>query len=252
MQAEQRFQLVRTNKCIRGEPESSKEDYDTVSVVLLRQLQRKIIETRKSAWFSQFCTVFLRVLDPRTSSTGMRFIGLGTGSLSREDSLRQVAFLISLLQIVSLEVAPLPVSCECFDPLFSECDARILSLFGVAVPMINLFGAYRVPEGSWLVAFMPHCGRSLYHNLLVGCWNSLSHLVLIGNDLTKYNFKRGKKKCAVDCVQPAILVHQPVVSSMKKNDNAFSDLCLSTFHLPTNFKTQPISLKLLSPTAIEC
>ncbi|KAL5490460.1 hypothetical protein ACEPAI_5293 [Sanghuangporus weigelae] len=108
---------------------------------------------------------------------------LGLGSPSESAQARfQLSFLLELRD----KILPNPVGIIAFDPVFSPEDKLLLTSLGIQIFPDNREGKHEL-EGATL-AFMPHCDRALYENLLRANWRpeAIADLLLIGNDLRGY------------------------------------------------------------------
>ncbi|XP_056008981.1 SRR1-like protein isoform X2 [Ostrea edulis] len=107
----------------------------------------------------------------------------------------QLALLLALRD--NLQVSPNDVLL--YDPKFFEAEKELLSSLGLQVLSENEEGKRQCEKTT--LFYMPHCGKSLYNNLLSANWtpDRLCHLIIIGNSFTNMvqNFPSSTlKKCA--------------------------------------------------------
>ncbi|XP_062582514.1 SRR1-like protein [Saccostrea cucullata] len=120
----------------------------------------------------------------------------------------QLALLLALRE--DLQISPPGV--QLYDPKFFTAEKEVLSEFGFHVLSENEEGK-RSCDSSTLF-YMPHCGKSLYNNLLFANWSPdrLCHLIIIGNSFSNMiqNLPSSTmKKCA-----PLIMKIQPYMEEI--------------------------------------
>merc|ERR1712154_589674 len=115
--------------------------------------------------------------------------GLGSFSASAS-SLQQTAFLCAFARALRsstdknqrLRLSKL----ECFEPMLSETEARVLCSLGATVLSEDAKGAFGVEAEAVTFCFLPHAPRFLYSNLLTQNWHSLGKLCIFGNSFEQY------------------------------------------------------------------
>lgn len=166
-----------------------------------QQLQRILSEAQKT--------------NPEETSNQPHVVGLalGIGNLSDPQCMAQMGCFLSLFHCLgkNSSLAGLTWELRYYDPVASPLDIAVCEKLGICFEKFNCFCAYRASRSSTnvdkaevntvhcdaLVAFMPHCGLTLYSNILASnCFeNSLcDRLVLIGNDLSTYRDRTCLKK----------------------------------------------------------
>lgn len=212
----------------------------------------------------------------------LRLVGLGIGTFTCgacSSALLQMGLFIVVKTLltglvekcVQLEL-PVRTTAECFDPVASACDKEVCQELGITMPTQNHYGAYEVvdtvAEASLLVAFMPHCSATLYHNLFVANWPQQPHasdttpmsspwerILLIGNDLSRYvsnpQVARNRKNC-ITSLLPAMVIEPCFhdksrsrkldggiggVTSYSDVERAFSDLTIVSVRSSSDIAT---------------
>lgn len=111
-------------------------------------------------------------------------ISLGIGDPCKSQGSRlQVAVAKKIMDDCSL------LSSYFYDPMICGNCPHILDQLGFTVLDENTEGSYSFEKDS--VFFMPHCPRTLYHNLLAANWKPdlLTNMFIIGNSFSAYNEK---------------------------------------------------------------
>ncbi|KAG6623739.1 Protein Kinase [Phytophthora cinnamomi] len=124
-------------------------------------------------------------------------VGYGLGSFcASSNAVHQLGFLVALKEALgagkataTAEVAAgadkIQHRAEIFDPAMNKSDAAIAESLDVSVIQDNEHGRRRVARNT--VFFMPHCGKTLYENVLACNWGpELNRLVIIGNSFSAY------------------------------------------------------------------
>ena len=157
----------------------------------------------------QVLEALVDVLQRYPSCCMVRLLGLGIGPLTSETSLVQSQYFLYLTEAIKQVRYVRCVDCSVFDPLMSDVDRLVFEKIGIGCESRNVFGAYRVPNDTVLIAFMPHCPITLYRNLLAANWPAvpfsssekggsgdvaeaaisepLQRLMILGNDFAAYN-----------------------------------------------------------------
>ncbi|KAH9503177.1 hypothetical protein Btru_070165 [Bulinus truncatus] len=143
----------------------------------------------------------------------------------------QLAFLISLQNKFDKQCT----ACSVYDPVFLDEEKLVLQKYGCEIIHQNEEGCRECTDLT--VAFLPHCGRPLYNNLLWRNLNTpaglgLNNLVLIGNSLSQI-IERTPKSILKDTGSYIIKV-QPFAKEKDLPDNfvlkdVFNDLAVHTF-----------------------
>ncbi|KAG3190855.1 hypothetical protein C6341_g1521 [Phytophthora cactorum] len=118
-------------------------------------------------------------------------VGYGLGSFcASSNAVHQLGFLVALIgaldgRKLTSDVHKIPHCAEIFDPAMNKNDAAIAEHFQLKVIQENEHGRRRVDSNS--VFFMPHCGKTLYQNVLACNWGpAIKRLVIIGNSFSAY------------------------------------------------------------------
>jgi hypothetical protein len=118
-----------------------------------------------------------------------------------------------------------------FDPDFNNEDEAELKALGLTIITENLWGKYPIQEPT--VLFMPHCGISLYENVLRANWKrrNLRDSIFIGNEFQTYidNTPRAKLESRTPClarITPHVQSH--VLPPCGTHPMAFNDLAIQT------------------------
>ncbi|XP_061197815.1 SRR1-like protein [Saccostrea echinata] len=140
----------------------------------------------------------------------------------------QLALLLALRE--DLQIPPSDVLL--YDPKFFMAEKEVLSDFGFHVLSENEEGKRQC--GSSTLFYMPHCGKSLYNNLLFANWSPdrLHHVIIIGNSFTNMvqNVPSSTmKKCA-----PLIMKIQPYAEEILlpgnfQYEDVFNDTVIHLF-----------------------
>jgi Zn finger protein HypA/HybF involved in hydrogenase expression len=126
-------------------------------------------------------------------------LGVGVFSHSSSAALLQMGWFLSLTQALRQQLSQEAVCLMYFDPQAGAFEQRCCDALGVDFGQENMRGAYLPPENHMVIAFMPHCGAALYHNLIVANLRAaegpgelsadLCPLVIVGNDIRKYSVR---------------------------------------------------------------
>ncbi|KAE9361981.1 hypothetical protein PF008_g474 [Phytophthora fragariae] len=120
-------------------------------------------------------------------------VGYGLGSFcASSNAVHQLGFLVALKEALDAGETTVTTSAdriqhraEIFDPAMNKSDAAIAASLDVSVIEDNEHGRRRVARNT--VFFMPHCGKTLYENVLACNWGpSMAKLVIIGNSFSAY------------------------------------------------------------------
>ncbi|KAE9125754.1 hypothetical protein PF007_g6247 [Phytophthora fragariae] len=120
-------------------------------------------------------------------------VGYGLGSFcASSNAVHQLGFLVALKEALDAGETTATTSAdriqhraEIFDPAMNKSDAAIAASLDVSVIEDNEHGRRRVARNT--VFFMPHCGKTLYENVLACNWGpSMAKLVIIGNSFSAY------------------------------------------------------------------
>ncbi|GFO38778.1 srr1-like protein [Plakobranchus ocellatus] len=144
----------------------------------------------------------------------------------------QLAFLLALRDRLGAECT----ACEVFDPVFTSHERSVLKTFNCVLSSQNEEGKRLCSVRT--IAFLPHCGKALYNNLLwrnaasPNC-DSLFNLLLIGNSfqhMVERTPSRQLQKTAnfVQQLQPYIREIQ--VDNNFTHKDIFNDLAIHWFH----------------------
>ncbi|ETK80519.1 hypothetical protein, variant 1 [Phytophthora nicotianae] len=126
-------------------------------------------------------------------------VGYGLGSFcASSNALHQLGFLVALREslesrlrksngdVLAVESSDTIQHCaEIFDPAMNKNDAVIAEHFQLKIILENEHGRRQVDSNT--VFFMPHCGKTLYQNVLACNWGpAIKNLVIIGNSFSAY------------------------------------------------------------------
>ncbi|POM67626.1 Protein Kinase [Phytophthora palmivora] len=126
-----------------------------------------------------------------------KLVGYGLGSFcASSNAVHQLGFLVALRE--ALDEGQMAVEtnadeksdtiqhiAEIFDPAMNKSDAAIAKHFQLTVIQENEHGRRRVESNT--VFFMPHCGKTLYQNVVASNWGpEIKSLVIIGNSFSAY------------------------------------------------------------------
>ncbi|KAJ3101353.1 hypothetical protein HDU97_001394 [Phlyctochytrium planicorne] len=75
---------------------------------------------------------------------------------------------------------------ESYDPVYNELDVQVLNHFSVSIIPINEMGRRKITTPT--LFYMPHCGHSLYANVIASNLStSLNDIIIIGNSFEAYH-----------------------------------------------------------------
>lgn len=131
----------------------------------------------------------------------------------------------------------LNIICYHYDPLFTEIDNEIITLYN-AIPMKNSFNFDYTTEFP-ILYYMIHCNISLYSNILNYHWNDLSKIIIIGNTLINYDIilvSLKERKEDINCVLKLIKYIKSELINITYNEydtqmyNSFNDTSINIFN----------------------
>jgi len=137
-----------------------------------------------------------------------------------------------------------------YDPVFSSFEKATAKLLGFSVISKNEECRRVGTEGRVNVFYMPHCGKTLYSNLIASNWGKpLERLVLIGNSLSNYASPASQSVSlpaisVIDATLPYLTTH-PVSGSSDDVEGvvgAFNDTAVHTFasHTVQDWNPSPV------------
>ena len=179
----------------------------------------------------------------------------GLGSVDDIHSSRhQLALLLLVLDELRKTLGVRVQLVECFDPMFSRVDVHLLrSQCGFRVPEANERCVRRLDDSHLTVAYMPHCGRALYNNLLYANWcvPRLRRLLLIGNSFATMT-SNGSNMVTYSYVADAMTLVDEVklANTSELTSDAFYDLSLHTFARAGDDHNERLLVNKLLPIAI--
>lgn len=140
----------------------------------------------------------------------------------------QLALLVALRE--DLQVPPNDILL--YDPKFLSVEKDVLTSFGLQVLKENE-EAKRCCERPTLF-FMPHCGKSLYNNLLFANWSPdrLCHIVIIGNSFTNMVLNLPSstlKRCAPLVMKIQPFTEEVVFPGNFQYQDVFNDTVIHVF-----------------------
>nr|XP_022345343.1 SRR1-like protein [Crassostrea virginica] len=140
----------------------------------------------------------------------------------------QLALLLAMRE--DLKVPPNDVLL--YDPKFFPLEKEVLRSFGLQVLSENE-EAKRTCEKATLF-YMPHCGKSLYNNLLYANWSPdrLCHVIIIGNSFT--NMVQNLPSSSLKRSAPLIMKIEPFTEEVVfpqnfQYDDVFNDTVIHIF-----------------------
>ncbi|OWZ11933.1 Protein kinase [Phytophthora megakarya] len=172
-------------------------------------------------------------------------VGYGLGSFcASSNAVHQLGFLVALKAALEKETpaaekfATNQHCAEIFDPAMNKSDAEITEHFQLTVIQENEHGRRRVASNT--VFFMPHCGKSLYQNVIACNWGpAIKHLVVIGNSFSAYGDRVLASKEREELLLVTLLPYLkevPLSCGVSKTHDeftryeaAFNDLSVHTF-----------------------
>ncbi|KAA8492947.1 Protein SENSITIVITY TO RED LIGHT REDUCED 1 [Porphyridium purpureum] len=204
--------------------------------------ERNMLE---SAW-TTFVIQQVRLALTCSSDVPRRFskvVALGLGSFEASANARyQLALLRLLLASEHLHEffagdSGQGVAVQIFDPVMSALDREFLR---VNFPMYEQrevssqdTTCFAASQDAPLFMYMPHCGRTLYHNVLHANWSSkaeLTQLIVLGNSFRmyaeQYEFRRQDDKPDASYVETCV------------NNELVKELPLSVHHLAFHVEVQ--------------
>ncbi|TYZ59689.1 hypothetical protein PybrP1_002401 [[Pythium] brassicae (nom. inval.)] len=113
-------------------------------------------------------------------------VSYGLGSFcAASNAVYQLAFARALQEALAAKAAVRVM--EIFDPVMNETDVEIAAHFGFRTIERNECGKRAAVART--VFFMPHCGRTLYENVLASNWSAatLPDVVIVGNSFEAYS-----------------------------------------------------------------
>uniref|UniRef100_K3X6J0 SRR1-like domain-containing protein n=1 Tax=Globisporangium ultimum (strain ATCC 200006 / CBS 805.95 / DAOM BR144) TaxID=431595 RepID=K3X6J0_GLOUD len=170
----------------------------------------------------------------------VNLVSYGLGSFcSSTNAIYQLAYAKALADALSASTNATQSSFEIFDPVMNESDIAIAAHFGFRTIGVNEGGKRAVAAPT--VFFMPHCGKTLYENVVASNWDAaaLPHVVVIGNSFEAYSDRliaaADRQSSALVGVLP-YLSEVPLQSGLPKTHDehaqyeaAFNDLSIHVF-----------------------
>ena len=148
--------------------------------------------------------MLLSAVDARQKGNDVRLptsilaLGLGSVKESRPAQL-QLAFMLLVRDWLS-EKGSRIVDVAAYDPVFDDEDRDLLAELAIRALDENVQGYY--PLQHAVFAYMPHCTKTLYENILRANWSpeGLDRLWLCCNDLERYVGKSSSVKETAPCI----------------------------------------------------
>ncbi|TMW63819.1 hypothetical protein Poli38472_002760 [Pythium oligandrum] len=182
----------------------------------------------------------LTSLEPeKAPEQALHIVNYGLGSFcSSTNATYQLAFIKALAEAVRKAHPTVQLTLEIYDPVMNASDRDIASHFGVATIEENECAKREVQTKT--VFFMPHCGKTLYENVLATNWTSrLGDTVVIGNSFEAYSDRlidsTARKSSLLVRVLPYISETTVSLNVLRDRDDftlfeaAFNDLSIHTF-----------------------
>lgn len=143
-------------------------------------------ELKSSEWWSGTKALILDAMGGQVPSTViLQCLGIGSFQQSKWP-LHQLACALLIQDLTNAQ------SCSVSDPVMTDADNKLVEQIGWDVAQARPINEVTI-EGddstdSWLVLFMPHCGRELIFAVL-NRWldrKQMDHIVYVGNSLCNY------------------------------------------------------------------
>ncbi|KAL5477105.1 hypothetical protein EMCRGX_G023850 [Ephydatia muelleri] len=167
------------------------------------ELCQKIKLAKSHICKTPFYVQFLRLMESicnegRVSFSEVLCYGIGHVGMC-QTAQHQVALLVAMIEEWK------PPHTWVFDPVLQPDETRALEAFGLE--MIPKNEACRRTVDAKTLAYMPHCGRAMYNNLLWANWDKekLHHLIIIGNTFSSYTTRLTAKQLQESWYISAIL-----------------------------------------------
>ncbi|KAG1705156.1 hypothetical protein DVH05_004091 [Phytophthora capsici] len=183
--AEKQTQIIRRVRTIANVIRDSKPLKVALSAVTKHfELNTVTVKTPVDVESSRFNT-------EEGTESRLTLVGYGIGSFcASSNAVHQLGFMVALREALSegktdnVEVAD-EIEAEIFDPAMNKSDAAIAEHFQLEVIQENEHGRRRVASNT--VFFMPHCGKTLYENVLACNWGpAIKKIIIIGNSFSAY------------------------------------------------------------------
>ncbi|TPX69628.1 hypothetical protein SpCBS45565_g02266 [Spizellomyces sp. 'palustris'] len=152
------------------------------------ELERKREAIKESDFYTKLCEALLQPINTLSSGSAIRprnvdCVCYGVGSPVRSATSQYQLMLLLLLR----EVFELAGSLYIFDPVMTELDKQVVKLLGFTDIERNERGLRPIKNPT--LFYMPHCGHTLYSNVLRSNWTQakLSGLMIIGNSFEAYS-----------------------------------------------------------------
>ncbi|ESO97943.1 hypothetical protein LOTGIDRAFT_103688 [Lottia gigantea] len=124
-------------------------------------------------------------------------------------------------------------SSYCYDPVFTQVEIKALTQLGWIVPNENEEGKRN--SKNKCIYYLPHCGKSLYNNILWSNWSvdTLPGIIIIGNSFTAITDRTPKRlleKCGgyILKIQP-YTTEIPLPTRLYKDNDVFNDISIHVF-----------------------
>ena len=140
----------------------------------------------------------------------------------------QLAFLLLVIEEMDISLC----NCHIFDPKFNDEEIMILQNLGLNIIQENEVAKRKCSKST--LFYMPHCGKSLYNNLLWANWGiNLDDVVIIGNSFTR--MVESTPQRILDKTGHYILKIQPYMTekelpSTEKFEDVFNDTVIHIFN----------------------
>lgn len=160
---------------------------------------------------------------------------------------------LALLLALRDDLQVLDGRCEIYDPKFSQEESSMLSELNFNVLEHNQEGKRECSVDRVTIFYMPHCGKSLYNNLLWRNWGlQLENIVIIGNSFTHMidsTPNRILKKTANYVIKIQPYSTEIPLEVPSQYDNIFNDTSIHTFS-SVSLKSAPPDLWQSRPEPI--
>lgn len=256
MEDNNEFKLVENRKSRKTTKhrQNANDDVDEL-YKRVEDIKCKLKSFDDAKFWDRFCFDFRKCVDSclNEKKSDIKLICFGLGSPDENlNSRYQLAFMLLLIDLIHSTFRPQSTPIELFDPVFNEVDTKLLTIkYKFKLCDANTRCMHRVTaEQPMTIFFMPHCGKSLYNNLLYSNWSvdCLSRLMIIGNDFETIDQLTPSDKMLkhYSYVRDSLMLMQKrkLNGSECSLTNAFQDLCIQYFDLnKTDLKTNFDQLK---------
>jgi len=125
-----------------------------------------------------------------------------------------------------------------FDPMLSQLEKDSATGLGVNIIPANEQGKRCVERPT--IFFMPHCGQTLYNNVIWANWSCLSRIVIVGNSFGKFCCDSDKKQSPfANLAAIRDYTVERAVETLDSKVGVFNDTSVHTFDRPSSLQRPP-------------